>query len=109
MWIATLSPARAVSPTAPACSLATVLPRAETKPSTGRFGMRVGILLSSTLTTPPMAPPPYSRLDGPRSTSTLRDSMGSTVVAWSGEMVDMSNSCAPSVWPRITGRPEPPP
>ena len=43
--------------------------------------------------------------------------MGSTVVAWSGEMVDMSNSCALSdstltrgaVWPRITGRPEPPP
>ena len=26
----------------------------------------------------------------PRSTSTLRDSMGSTVVAWSGEMVDIS-------------------
>ena len=35
-----------------------------TKPSTGRSGMRVGILLSSTLTTPPMAPPPYSGVDG---------------------------------------------
>ncbi|MNT39666.1 hypothetical protein D3C72_1759340 [compost metagenome] len=73
--------------------------------------------MSTTLTTPPMAPPPYSRVAGPRSTSMRSASSGSTVTAWSGEMFDASITSEPSdntftrgaVWPRITGRLAPPP
>ena len=104
-------------PTAPARSFVPVAPRISASASTPRSGMAIGIRLSRTFTTPPIAPPPYNNAAGPRSTSIRCASNGSVVTAWSGEIVDASISSEPSastltrgaVWPRITGRLAPPP
>ncbi|MNS21989.1 hypothetical protein D3C72_537690 [compost metagenome] len=110
-------PSPAVMPTTPARSFVPVAPRNSISASTPFSGTAVGTFLSTTLTTPPMAPPPYSSVAGPRSTSMRSASSGSTVTAWSGEMLEASITSEPSdstftrgaVWPRITGRLAPPP
>ncbi|MCY1523166.1 hypothetical protein D9M68_580540 [compost metagenome] len=104
-------------PTAPERSLVPVAPRSSASASTPFSGTAVGTFLSTTLTTPPIAPPPYSNVAGPRSTSIRSASKGSTVTAWSGEMPEASMTSEPSdstftrgaVCPRMTGRLAPAP
>ena len=80
-----------------------MLARSSALPSYPFCGMAVGTLPSSTLTTPPTAPLPYTRADGPRSTSICVASMGSDTTAWSGLMVEASCSSAPSLSTRTRG------
>ena len=68
--------------------------------------------LSSALTTPPTALPPYNKAPGPRSTSMRSTTSGSIGTAWSKLRLDASSE-APALLstrtrspsrPRITGR-----
>ena len=61
------------------------------KPSAATRGMR----LSMTLTTPPVALPPYSRAAGPRTISTRSATSGSSVTAWSKLRLDASTDAPP--------------
>lgn len=83
------------------------------KPSTGVSAMRP----STTLTTPPIAPEPYSRVEGPLSTSIWLARNGSIAGEWSWLTVETSCVERPSrstatrgpSRPRMIGRPTPGP
>ena len=78
------------------------------RPASASRGMR----LSSVLTTPPVALPPYSSAAGPRSTSMRSTTSGSMATAWSKLRLDASADAPPlssrrmrsPSSPRITGR-----
>ena len=101
-----------VSEIAPLRSRSALLKRPSTSPLKVFGGASTGIRLSTTLTTPPIAPEPNRIVAGPRITSILWLKRGLTLGAWSGLKFETSNTSVLSLRtrtrlsasPRMTGR-----